>query len=306
MVERPGSCDDPHVPRFWGDDALTGWREVRRAVHAEGGRIIPQLWHVGATQGRRSQWAPDAAVEGPSGLMAPGHPFGAAMTDNDIADTIASFAKAARQALEIGFDGIEIHAAHGYLIDQFFWAETNRRTDAWGGRTAAERTRFAVEIVRAVRREVGGRMPILLRLSQFKQQDYGAQLAWDPTEFASMLAPLCDAGVDVFHCSQRRFWEPAFPGSDLNLAGWARKLSGQPAITVGSVGLNGDFITGFAGAAFTPASLDGLLERLAANEFDLVAVGRALLADPQWVEKIRSGRIDELEPFDLSRLESLH
>jgi 2,4-dienoyl-CoA reductase-like NADH-dependent reductase (Old Yellow Enzyme family) len=238
--------------------------------------------------------------------MAPGKPFGAAMTEADIADTIASFARAARQALELGFDGIEIHAAHGYLIDQFLWVGTNRRSDAWGGRTAAERTRFAAEIVRAVRREIGGRLPILLRLSQFKQQDYAARLAWDPSEFEALLAPLCDAGVDVFHCSQRRFWEPAFDGSDLNLAGWARKLTGQPAITVGSVGLSGDFITGFGGGAFAPASIDGLLERLQAGEFDLVAVGRALLADPEWIEKIRAGRSDELLPFDLSRLEHLH
>jgi len=306
VVERPASSDDPHVPRFWGADALAGWREVVRAVHAEGGRIVPQLWHVGATQGRRSQWALDAAVESPSGLMAPGQPFGAAMTEADIADTIASFARAARDAQALGFDGIEIHAAHGYLIDQFFWSGANRRTDGWGGRTAAERTRFAVEIVRAVRREVGGRMPILLRLSQFKQQDYEARLAFDPAEFESFLAPLCDAGVDVFHCSQRRFWEPAFEGSKLNLAGWARRLSGQPGITVGSVGLSGDFITGFGGTAFAPASIDGLLERLEAGEFDLVAVGRALLADPEWAEKIRSGRTHELEPFDLSRLERLH
>src|ERR1051325_8602217 len=160
VVDRPGSSDDPHVPRFWGADALAGWREVVGAVHAEGGRIVPQLWHVGATQGRRSQWAADARVESPSGLMAPGQPFGAAMTEADIADTIASFARAARDARALGFDGIEIHAAHGYLIDQFFWAGSNRRTDGWGGRTAAERTRFAVEIVRAVRAEVGGRLPI--------------------------------------------------------------------------------------------------------------------------------------------------
>jgi 2,4-dienoyl-CoA reductase-like NADH-dependent reductase (Old Yellow Enzyme family) len=306
VVERPGSSDDPNVPRFWGADALAGWRDVVASVHAAGGRIMPQLWHVGATQGRRSQWAADAAIESPSGLMAPGRPFGAAMTEKDIAETIAAFARAARAAVELGFDGVEIHGAHGYLIDQFLWTGTNRRSDAWGGATSAERTRFVVEVVRAIRRELGAQTPLALRISQFKQQDYTARLADSPQELEALLQPLVDVGVDLFHCSQRRFWEPAFAGSSLNLAGWARKVSGRPTITVGSIGLNGDFIGGLSGDVAEPASIDGLLERLGAGEFDLVAVGRALLADPLWLQKVQAGRLDELEPFYLSKLDRLH
>ncbi|MDP3852462.1 NADH:flavin oxidoreductase [Phenylobacterium sp.] len=306
VVERPGSGDDPNVPRFWGEAAMTGWAEVVSAVHAEGGRIMPQLWHVGATQGRRSQWAPDAQVESPSGLMSPDAPFGRAMSEGDIADTIGAFAAAARRAADLGFDGVEIHAAHGYLIDQFFWAGTNRRTDRYGGATLAERTRFATEIVQAIRREVGQALPISLRVSQWKQQDYAARLADGPREFAAMLEPLCDAGVDIIHCSQRRFWEPAFEGSDLNLAGWARRLTGRTAMTVGSVGLSGDFITGFGGGTSAPTSIDQLLERLARDEFDLVAVGRALLSDPHWLENIAEGRGDRLRAFDISKLDELH
>jgi hypothetical protein len=112
------------------------------------------------------------------------------------------------------------------------------------------------------------------------------------------LRPLSEAGVDVFHCSQRRFWEPEFEGSDLNFAGWTKKLTGKPTITVGSVGLDGEFIAAFGGAGSKPASLDSLIERLERDEFDLVAVGRALLADPHWVEKIRDGRTDELQNFE--------
>jgi 2,4-dienoyl-CoA reductase-like NADH-dependent reductase (Old Yellow Enzyme family) len=306
VVDRPGSSDDPNVPRFWGEAALAGWAQVVAAVHAEGGRIMPQLWHVGATQGRRSQWAPDAPVESPSGLMAPDTPFGRAMSEADIEGAIDAFAAAARQAASLGFDGVEIHAAHGYLIDQFFWAGTNRRTDRYGGATLADRTRFAVEIVRAIRRAVGPALPISLRISQWKQQDYAARLAEGPAEFAAMLEPLCDAGVDILHCSQRRFWEPAFEGSDLNLAGWARRLTGRTAMTVGSVGLAGDFITGFGGEASAPTSIDQLLERLARDEFDLVAVGRALLADAQWLENIAMNRGDRLRAFDISKLEELY
>ena len=109
------------------------------------------------------------------------------------------------------------------------------------------RTRFAADVVRAVRDAVGAEFPILLRFSQWKQQDFAAKLAQNPAELERFLQPLVTAGVDMFHCSTRRFWEPEFPetGSDLNLAGWTKKLSGKPTITVGSVSLNEDFITSY-------------------------------------------------------------
>ena len=101
-------------------------------------------------------------------------------------------------------------------------------------------------------------------------------------------------GVDLFHCSQRRFWEPEFDCSEMNLAGWAKKVTGRPSMTVGSVGLTGDF---FHRGQLRHAALDDLVRRLETEEFDLVAVGRALLADADWAEKIRLGREAELEPF---------
>ena len=112
-------------------------------------------------------------------------------------------------------------------------------------------------------------------------------------------------GADVFHCSQRRFWEPEFEGSDLNFAGWAKKLTGKVAITVGSVGLSGDFIGAFGGEASKPASLDKLLRRLERGDFDLVAVGRALLQDPQWAHKVHQGRTGELQAYERSALATL-
>jgi 2,4-dienoyl-CoA reductase-like NADH-dependent reductase (Old Yellow Enzyme family) len=121
----------------------------------------------------------------------------------------------------------------------------------------------------------------------------------------AFLAPLAEAGVDIFHCSNRRFWEPEFEGSDLNFAGWAKKLTGVPTITVGSVGLSGEFVAAYAGEASQPASIDDLLRRLERDEFDLVAVGRALLQDPDWAVKIRQGRNDELMSFDRSAMASL-
>ncbi len=117
--------------------------------------------------------------------------------------------------------------------------------------------------------------------------------------------PLAAAGVDIFHCSQRRFWDNEFPGSDLNFAGWAKKLTGKPTITVGSVGLSGDFLAAFKGESSTPSSLDELLRRLDRGDFDLVAIGRALLADAEWTRKIRESRFGELVGFSTEALATL-
>ena len=174
------------------------------------------------------------------------------MSDADIADVIAAFATSARHAKELGFDGVEMHGAHGYLIDQFFWEGTNERDDAYGG-DLGERTTFRRRDRRApCAGAVGPDFPILLRFSQWKQQDFAAKLAPTPQELEQFLAPLVDAGVDVFHCSTRRFWEPEFEGSDLNLAGWTKKLTGKPTITVGSVGLNQEFIATYRGESASP------------------------------------------------------
>lgn len=297
----------PNVPFIAGEEALAGWKKVVDAVHGEGGKIMPQLWHVGAV--RRPGIEPDGEVPGysPSGIAkSGGKVVGHAMTEEDIADVIAAFAQAAADAKAIGFDGVEVHGAHGYLIDQFFWEGLNLRTDAWGGDLVA-RTRFGSEIIKAIRAEVGNDFPIILRWSQWKQQDYSIKLAHDPLQLEQFLQPLTDAGVDIFHCSTRRFWEPEFDGSDLNLAGWTKKLTGKPTVTVGSVGLdtafaeegNKDFM------AAKPASLDNLIERLEHREFDLVAVGRALIANADWANKVREQKSGDLLPYDKDMLTKL-
>jgi 2,4-dienoyl-CoA reductase-like NADH-dependent reductase (Old Yellow Enzyme family) len=147
---------------------------------------------------------------------------------------------------------------------------------------------------------------VIIRLSQWKQQDYNVQMAKTPQEMEAWLRPLADAGADIFHCSQRRFWEPEFAGSDLNFAGWAKKLTGCPTITVGSVGLSGEFLAAFAGESSKPAPLDELVKRFERGDFDLVAVGRALINDPQWVQKVRDGRSAELQDFSPASLATLY
>ena len=214
-------------------------------------------------------------------------PQSAPMTESDIADTIAGYARSAAAAKAVGFDAIALHGAHGYLIDTFLWGETNRRTDRYGGDVAG-RTRFAVEVVEAVRAAVGPDMPIIFRFSQWKQQDFDAQLAATPQELEHILIPIAAAGVDVFDASTRNFTTSAFAGSALNLAGWARKITGKASMTVGGVGLDKEIYDSFVSGS-EPASLQPLLDRFAQNEFDFVGVGRALIADPAWVDKVRRG-----------------
>ncbi len=298
-VDHPAASGYPAVPRIHGEDALAGWKRVVDEVHAAGGIIVPQLWHVGSVRKRGMEPDPEVPGHGPSAVPHPGVEDAETpveMSEADIADVIGAFGRAAADARRIGFDGVEIHGAHGYLIDQFFWERTNRRTDRWGGDLAG-RNRFGLEVVRAVRRAVGPDFPVILRFSQWKMGDYNGRLVETPEELERFLAPFVDAGVDIFHASTRRYREPEFPGSDLNLAGWTKKLTGKPAITVGSVGLDSDFLGAFAGKSAAPAGLEDLLERLEREEFDLVAVGRALLADPEWPRKVREGRLHQIQPF---------
>jgi 2,4-dienoyl-CoA reductase-like NADH-dependent reductase (Old Yellow Enzyme family) len=304
----------PRVPAFHGTAALAGWKKVVDAVHAKGGKIAPQIWHVGSV--RKEGADPDPSVPGysPSGLFMPGKKNGIAMSQQDIDDVVAAFAQAAADAQEIGFDAVEVHGAHGYLIDQFFWEGTNQREDSYGGSLVA-RTKFAAEIVIAIRARVGKDFPIIFRFSQWKQQDYDARLAQTPEELTAFLTPLVDAGVDIFHCSTRRYWEKEFENSPidghLNLAGWTKKITGKPVITVGSVGLNTSFVGAEHGlqmsakAGIEASSITELAGRLDNKEFDLVAVGRALIQDPTWAIKVRDNRLDELQDYSKDSLMQL-
>lgn len=305
-IDHPAASGSDNYPRFHGADALAGWAKVVEAVHAEGGLIAPQLWHVGMMRNAKQVFNPDVPSVGPSGLKVPGKRNGHTLTESEIGDIIAAFAKGAEDAKRLGFDAAEFHGAHGYLIDQFFWDGTNERTDQWGGDLVA-RGRFGVEIVKAARTLVGPDFPLILRVSQWKQQDFTKRLAETPAEWEAFITPFVDAGVDVFHCSTRRFWTPEFEGSDLNLAGWTKKLTGKPTITVGSVSLGGadDFIAAFAGQGAEIAGIDDLVARMERGEFDLVAVGRALLANPDWAKLVESGRFADLKPYSKDYLVEL-
>ncbi len=307
-IETSNAGGYKNVPYFWGKPALDGWRRVVEQVHGAGAKIIPQLWHVGLQ--RDPAICPDLEIAGmgPSGLGRKLEIVRDPATKAEIQEAIDAFARGAATSAELGFDGVALHGAHGYLIDQFLWARTNLRQDDYGGSIEA-RARFAADVVAAVRREVGPDFPLILRISQWKGHNYSARLEDNADALGQLLAPIAAAGVDMFDCSQRRFWEPEFFGSPLNLAGWVKRLTGLPTMTVGSVSLDSDFVGGVlrdeSSQLGDPSRFDELLERLERDEFDLVAVGRALLTDPQWPRKIEAGRYSELLPFDPEVLKRL-
>jgi 2,4-dienoyl-CoA reductase-like NADH-dependent reductase (Old Yellow Enzyme family) len=296
--------------------ALERWRTVVSQVHAAGGVIFPQLWHQGVMRSDHTGPYPEAASMRPSGIWGPSDRFSTAlpdylekmllptrpMTDEDIADVISGFARSAANAKSVGFDGIAIHGAHGYILDNFLWRETNQRADIWGG-DIARRTAFPVAVIKAIREAVGD-IPIMLRYSQWKQQDYDAVLAETPAELEQILGPISDAGVDIFDASTRYYHKPAFANSPLTLAGWTKKLTGKPTMAVGGIGLNKELKDTFTGPIETSNNLPDVARRIAEGEFDLAGVGRSLLSDPAWVGKVRAGL--PFQPFSPAALGRLY
>jgi 2,4-dienoyl-CoA reductase-like NADH-dependent reductase (Old Yellow Enzyme family) len=319
-VDHPAALGDAglqekDVPLLAGERPLAGWRRVTEAVHGVDGKIIAQLWHQGVMRQPGTGPYPEVSSISPSGIWGPlqrmtsispqtipSNPkVGVPMTEADIEEVIEAFVRCARNAMSVGFDGIALHGAHGYLIDNFLWEETNQRNDRWGG-DRARRSAFAAEIVRRIRREIGQGPPIVFRFSNWKQQDFRATLANTPGELAEVLCPLAAAGVDVFDASVRYFNKAAFDVSPLSLAGWAKQVTGKLSMAVGGVGIrHGVYDTSKVAAAVD--SSEPLLARFMVKEFDLVAVGRAMLGDPHWARKFRTGeRARAFEQADLQTL----
>jgi 2,4-dienoyl-CoA reductase-like NADH-dependent reductase (Old Yellow Enzyme family) len=312
-----GGLNEADLPHMFGEAALAGWRAVVEGVHAEHGVIFPQLWHQGVMRKAGTGPHPQAPSCRPSGLWGPtGRTTSLAaediaacavptapMTETEIADVIAAYGRSARNALEVGFDGVAIHGAHGYLPDNFLWEETNQRTDRWGG-DRRRRSEFAVEVVKTIRAVAGAGRPVIFRFSQWKQQDFRARLANTPQELEETLGPISDAGVDVFDASVRYFNRAEFEGSPLNLAGWAKKLTGKLSMAVGGIGLNkGYYESKRDGAAAAAYNFEALMERFTRGDFDLVEVGRSLLHDPHWTRKVRLG--EQLSQFNEESLKVL-
>jgi len=299
-VDHPSSTQTPFYARITSA-TLDAWAECVRTVKEAGGHIFLQLWHEGAIrkEGGDGPYSRHPSLS-PSGLISPGKANGRAATAEDLAAIQDAFVRGAKAAQQIGADGVEIHACHGYLLDLFLWAGTNRRTDGYGGDDIRDRVRFPAEIVDAVRKAVGPEFVISFRFSQWKEVDYNARIAPTPRDLEIMLAELRARGVDLFHASARRFWIPEWPGSGLGIAGWTKSLTDAPVIAVGSVGLDTDVMENFFGKeakATGEAGLQELLRRFNNREFDLISVGRGLIGDPDWVKKVAERRYSDIRLF---------
>jgi 2,4-dienoyl-CoA reductase-like NADH-dependent reductase (Old Yellow Enzyme family) len=286
---------------------LAAWRPVVEAVHGEGAAFLLQLWHPGAMR-KVAAGHPLAGYPAlsPSGLIQAGRPHGRAMTHQDLQELKLAYVRAAEQAQRLGADGVEVHSAHGYLLDQFLWAQTNQREDEYGGRSLAERARYSAEIVAAIRAAVGPDFVISYRFSQFKEVDYGAVVADSPKDLKDMLTLLRARGVDLFNVSSRRFHKPEWPDSErpeFTIAEWAKSLTDAVVMTCGSVGVNVEmFANLFDDEEPSELTLERdlrfLADRVRRGTLDLVGVGRMHIANNDFVNKVREGRYREFALFN--------
>ncbi|MFL9812809.1 NADH:flavin oxidoreductase [Stutzerimonas sp. VN223-3] len=254
------------------------WVPIVSAVHEEGAAIIAQLMHGGAqTQGNIQH----ARHVGPSAVQPDGRqlsfyggegPYAtpAEMTETEIQEAIAGFVQAARHASDAGFDGVELHAANGYLLHEFITAEFNKRTDRWGGDFKA-RLALPLEVIRVVREAVGTNFVVGMRMSQGMVTD--SRLKWDGGIDAARyrLATLASAGLDYLHVTEYDASAPAFEEGP-SLAAIAKSSVTIPVMVNGGIG--------------TEAQARALLDN---GEADLLVIGKAALANHDWPIRIQEG-----------------
>jgi 2,4-dienoyl-CoA reductase-like NADH-dependent reductase (Old Yellow Enzyme family) len=271
-----------------------GWRPVVDAVHAAGGKIVAQLMHAGAlAQANRFR----TGTAGPSAVRPKGlqmafyrgdgpYRLPRAMSEADIAEAIEGFTRAAAFAIEVaGFDGVEIHGANGYLLDQFLTDYANLRSDAWGG-AIAQRVRLSVEVARAVRQAVGNAIPAGIRISQGKVNDFTHKWAEAEAGAEAVFGALADTGLDYIHVTEFEAWRPAFSDDGPSLVSLARRHA--PELTIIA---NGSLHDPFRA------------EQVLHDGADLIALGRGALANPAWPRLVMDGRA--LQSFDRALLSPL-
>jgi len=280
-------------PGLSSTEQAQSWRPVVDAVHAAGGKIFAQLMHAGAlAQGNRFRCDP----AGPSSVQPRGKQMAVyrgrgayavplEMTQADIAEAIAGFAQAAQRAVEAGFDGIEIHGANGYLLDQFLTDYTNRRSDEWGG-TIENRIRLHTQVVDTVRAAIGAQLPVGVRISQAKVNDYLHKWAGGESDARTVFGALAAAGAGFIHVTEFEAWKPAFGNDGPSLARLARQFApGVPLIANGSL------------------HESGRAAQLLDAGADIIALGRGALSNPSLPVLLTKGAA--LAPFDPALLAPL-
>ncbi|EQA98434.1 2,4-dienoyl-CoA reductase-like NADH-dependent reductase (Old Yellow Enzyme family)/thioredoxin reductase [Sphingobium wenxiniae] len=263
---------------------LDGHRRLVRAVHEAGTKVFMQIQHSGQYANRAV--LPGGMPVGPSDIFSKKDPTRLTcrgLTSAEVARLAASFGETARLAVEAGYDGVELHGAHGYLLTQFLSPLTNKRDDEWGG-DFERRMAFPLAVIRAVREGLGDR-PLVYRISVDEFSAGGLTI-----EDMEIISPrLVEAGADALHCSAGRGVGDAFEkviepmstpeGWRIPYAARIRKATGVPVITVGQIRW--------------PETAEAAI---ANDQADLVALGRPMLADPFWANKAKAGRRDLIRP----------
>jgi N-ethylmaleimide reductase len=282
----PNGLGYARIPGLYNDEQVRGWRLVTDAVHARGGKIFVQLMHTGRVS-HQSNLPAGAEVVGPMADACPGemytdaqgmqpHTAPRAMTTADIAHAVAEFAQSARLAIEAGFDGVEIHAANGYLIEQFLNANVNRRTDAYGG-SAEGRNRFALDVAAAVVAAIGAQR-VGMRLSPHGVFNGTGAFAEVEAQYVALVQAVSALGLGYVHVlDHSAMGAPPVPAE---LKARLREA------------FKGVFI--LAGG-FDRASAEAALQ---AGQADLIAFARAFLANPDLVRRMQSGA--PLNALDMS------
>ncbi|MBW9110392.1 oxidoreductase [Microbacterium ureisolvens] len=317
LIISEGSSPD-HPAAYWqqvfsviGDDTVPEWCEVAGAVLATPGVLfLMQLWHPGAirlvTDAMRNPY-PDQPTLSPSGLVQEGRRNGRAMSAQELRETRDAYVRSALIARDLGAHGVEVHACHGYFLDQFLWHETNKRTDAYGGATLAERAAYPAEVVAAIREATGPNFVISFRFSQWKEVDYTARIAQHPDELGPFLERMRTAGVDLFNVSTRRFDTVAWPELDATrtLPAWVKTFTDAPVLAIGSVGLSTDFahdiLENEEPRSQAEHDIDRVRRGLEAGEFDLIGAGRSQIANPDLVSRVLSGELGAVRSFRKAR-----
>ncbi|BBB70209.1 NADH:flavin oxidoreductase (plasmid) [Undibacterium sp. YM2] len=283
--------DTAYSQGYWKQPGLSddiqrdSWVKVVEGAHQNGGYIIAQLMHAGAlAQGNpyRDDTVAPSAVK-PKGQQMEfyrgkgDYPLPGAMTHDEIAETIHGFAAAAVRAKDAGFDGVEIHGANGYLLDQFLSEGTNLRDDEYGG-NIERRLRLMIEVVRAVRMAVGVEITVGLRISQAKVNDFTHKWRNAEIEAALIFGTLAKLPIDYIHTTEFEAWKSAF-GDGLSLATLARKYTCIPVIANGSL--------------HDPVRAADLL---ASGQADAISLGRGALTHADWPARVSRG--SALADFD--------